>query len=62
MQRSRFGFAAGSGVAFTESITFSLIEFLLAACCGRDIHHSASEKQQVESAGDHVDEANDDRK
>jgi hypothetical protein len=25
--RSRFAFAAGSGVAFTESITFSLIDF-----------------------------------
>jgi PAS domain-containing protein len=33
-------------------LRFRSFEFLLAACCGRHIHHSASEKQQAQSALD----------
>jgi hypothetical protein len=40
--------ASPSGLlSFTKSI--SLIEFLLAACCGRHSHHSGAEKWQGES-------------
>jgi hypothetical protein len=55
----RFGFeAAGSGVAFTESIASSLIEFLLDQVAVVTSHHFGSEKQQAQSAVIRADEAN----
>src|SRR5579864_2086397 len=51
LPRLRFGFAAaGSGVAFTESIAFSLIEFLLDRVAVVTSHHSGSEKHQAKSS------------
>jgi hypothetical protein len=48
--RARFGAASGALPLVLESMVSSLILLLLTARCGRHIHHSGSEKQQVESA------------
>ena len=49
--RRAFGFGASDpdAVAFSVSIAFVFIEFLLAAFCGRHMDHSGSEKLQAES-------------
>jgi hypothetical protein len=49
---------SGAGLLFSLSISFSVIEFLLAAFCGRYCDHSNWDKHQENSAGDSVDEAN----
>jgi hypothetical protein len=47
--------ATGDSAEPANSVSIALVIcFLLAACCGRDIHHSAREKQQIESAGNYA--------
>src|SRR5580658_5971440 len=47
------GSAALATMLFSESIVNVDILASPAACCGRDIHHSAWEKHQVKSFGDY---------
>jgi hypothetical protein len=53
LKKGTAGFAVSAAglLMFSLSIAFSLIEFLLAASCGRHSDHSGWEKHQAQSVG-----------